>query len=91
MGVGDTWHDHVDATWHLRGAPHGMSHVVHLCERITLSHVSNEEIMGKEKKSRKIKENCVDVGEGIPGIENEAYYNSYSDSPGTGTEVHGVL
>ena len=27
----------------------------------------------------------------ILGIENEAYYNSYFDSPGTGTEVHSVL
>ena len=29
--------------------------------------------------------------EGIPGPEKEAYYNSYSNSPGTGTEVYGVL
>ena len=28
----DTWHDHVDATWHPMGVTHGMSHVVHLCE-----------------------------------------------------------
>ena len=56
---GDTWHDHVDATWNPRGVTHGMSHVVHLCERLTLSHVLNEEIMRKEK-SRKIKENCGD-------------------------------
>ena len=48
----------MDATWHLRGVTHGMSHVVHLCERLTLSHVSNEEIMGKIKKPRKIKKNC---------------------------------
>ena len=27
----------------------------------------------------------------ILGIENEAYYNSYSESPGIGIEVHGVL
>ena len=27
---GDTWHGHVDATWHPRGMTHGMSHVVHL-------------------------------------------------------------
>ena len=45
----DTWHEHVDATWHPRGVTHGMSHVVHLCEWLTLSHVSNEEIMEKEK------------------------------------------
>ena len=31
------------------------------------------------------------VREGILGIEEEAYYNSYFDSPGKGTEVHGVL
>ena len=28
---------------------------------------------------------------GIPGIEKEAYYSSYYDSPGKGTEVHSVL
>ena len=52
--LGDTWHDDVDATWNPRGVTHGMSHVVHLCERLTLSHVSNEEIMGKEKIKEKI-------------------------------------
>ena len=31
------------------------------------------------------------MGERILGIEKEAYYNSYSDSPGIGTEVNGVL
>ena len=45
----DAWHDHVDVIWHPRGVTHGMSHVVYLCERLTLSHVLNEEIMGKEK------------------------------------------
>ena len=50
----------MDATWNPRGVTHGMCHVVHLCERLTSSHVSNEEIMGKEKKSRKIKKNCGD-------------------------------
>ena len=29
--------------------------------------------------------------EGIPGIENEAYFSSYFDSPRKGTEVHSVL
>ena len=29
--------------------------------------------------------------EGILGIEKEAYFSSYSDSPGKGTEVHSVL
>ena len=29
--------------------------------------------------------------EGIPGIENEAYFNSYSDSPKEGTKVYNVL
>ena len=52
---GDTWHDHVDATWNSRGVTHGMSHVVHLCERLTLSHVSNEEIMGKEINQEKLR------------------------------------
>ena len=27
----------------------------------------------------------------IPGIKKEAYFNSNSDSPGKGTEVHSVL
>ena len=29
--------------------------------------------------------------EGIPGVEKEAHYSSYLDSPGQGTGVHGVL
>ena len=29
--------------------------------------------------------------EGIQGIEKEAYFSSYYDSPGIGTEVHSVL
>ena len=29
--------------------------------------------------------------EGIPGVEKEAYFSSYLDSPGQGTEVHSVL
>ena len=37
-----------------KGVTHGVSHVVHLCERLTLSPVSNEEIMGKEKMKEKI-------------------------------------
>ena len=28
---------------------------------------------------------------GIPGIEEEAYFSSYLDSPEQGTGVHGVL
>ena len=28
---------------------------------------------------------------GIPGVEDEAYFSPYSDSPGKGTEVHNVL
>ena len=31
------------------------------------------------------------MSEGILGIEEEAYFSSYSDSPGTGTEVYSVL
>ena len=38
----DTWHKHVDATWHPRGVTHSMSYVVHLCEWLTLSHMSIE-------------------------------------------------
>ena len=52
---GDTWYNHVDVTWHPRGVTHCMSHVVHLCERLTLSHVSNKEIMGKEKNQEKLR------------------------------------
>ena len=44
---GDTWHDHVDSTWHPKGVTHVMSHVVHLCEWLTLSHVSKEGNKGK--------------------------------------------
>ena len=29
--------------------------------------------------------------EGIPGIEEEAYFSSYFNSPGEGAEVHSVL
>ena len=28
---------------------------------------------------------------GISGVEEEAYYNSYLDSPGQGIRVHSVL
>ena len=28
---------------------------------------------------------------GIPGVEEEAYFSSYLDSPGQGTGVHSVL
>ena len=28
---------------------------------------------------------------GILRVENEAYFSSYFDSPGTGIKVHGVL
>ena len=52
---GDTWHDYVDVTWHPRGVTHGMIHVVHLCERLTLSHVSNEKIIRKEKNQEKLR------------------------------------
>ena len=29
--------------------------------------------------------------EGIPGVEKEAYFSPYSDSPGKRTKVHCVL
>ena len=38
---GDIWHDHVDATWYPKRVTHGMSHVVHLYEWLTLSQVSS--------------------------------------------------
>ena len=44
----------MDATWNPRGVTHGMSHVVHLCEWLTLSQVSSGE-KKKEKKIKKIK------------------------------------
>ena len=53
--LGDTWHEHVDATWHPRGVTHGISHVVHLCEWFTLSHVSKEGNKKKIKKLRKLR------------------------------------
>ena len=53
--LGDTWYDHVDATWHPRGVTHGMSHMVHLCEWFTLSHVSKERNKGK-RKIKKLRE-----------------------------------
>ena len=40
---GDTWHDHVNATWYPKGVTHGMIHVVKLCKWLTLSHVSHKE------------------------------------------------
>ena len=48
----------MDATWYPRGVKHGMIHVMHLCERLTLSHVSNEEIMGKEKSWKIVEITC---------------------------------
>ena len=54
----DTWHDHVDATWHPRGVTHGISHVVHFCEWLTLSHVLKEGNKGKIK-IKKIKRKMV--------------------------------
>ena len=51
----DTGHEHVDSTWHPRGMTHGMSHVVHLCEWLTLSHVSKDGNKRKRKKSRKLR------------------------------------
>ena len=52
---GDTWHDHMDATWRPRGVTHGMNHVVHLFEWLTLSHVSNKGNKGK-RKIKKLRE-----------------------------------
>ena len=46
---GDTWHDQLEATCHPRGVTHGMSHVVHLCEWLTLSQVASGGINGKAK------------------------------------------
>ena len=51
---GDTWHDHVDVPWNPRGVTHGMIHVVHLCEWLTLIDVSKE---GNKRKIKKIKKN----------------------------------
>ena len=51
---GDTWHEYVDATWYPMGMTHGKSHVVHLCEWLTLSQVSSG---GNKGRGKKIKEN----------------------------------
>ena len=48
--LGNTWHDHVDTTWHPKRVTHGMIHVVHLCEGLTWSQVSNGK--RKERKSK---------------------------------------
>ena len=55
---GDTCHNHVDATWNPRGVTHGMSHVMHLCEWLTLNHVSKEGNKRKRKNIKKIKKDC---------------------------------
>ena len=52
---GDTWHDHVDATWHPKEVTHGMIHVVHLCEWLTLSHVSMRKLWKKQIHENKEK------------------------------------
>ena len=70
----DTLNEHVDATWNPWGVTHGMSHVVHLCEWLTLSHVSKEGNKRKRKKIKKIKKNGGDdkwlrkVGESFPNF-----------------------
>ena len=53
----------MDATWHPRGVTQGMSHVLHLCEWLTLSHVSKE----GNKKKKKIDEKMREKGK----MENE--------------------
>ena len=73
---GDTWYNHVNFIWHPMGVTYGMNHVVHLCERFTLSHVSNEEIMGKRKKSRKIKK---DYGDTCDMVEESGESFSHFD------------
>ena len=60
---GDKWHDHVDATLHPRGVTHGMSHVVHLCEWLTLSHVSNGKIKKIKNYNLKKKKGVEQIGE----------------------------
>ena len=58
----DTWHEHVDATGHSRGVTHGMSHVVHLCERLNGAKCQGEVIW--ERKIRKQLEKIVRVTSG---------------------------
>ena len=40
----------MDATRHPRRVTHGMNHVVHLCEWLTLSQVASGRINGKENQ-----------------------------------------
>ena len=59
--LGDTWHDHVDATWNPRGVTHGMSYVVRLCEWLTLNQVSSG---GNNNERKEKKRNEEKMGEG---------------------------
>ena len=51
---GDTWHDHVDATWHSRGVKHGMT--VMWCSKLGLMAHIEPSVKCRIKKERKIKE-----------------------------------
>ena len=44
----DTWSDQGDAIWNPKGVTHGKSHVVHLNEWLTISHVLHEAIKGNK-------------------------------------------
>ena len=57
----------MDVTWNPRGVTYGMSHVVHLCEWITLSHVSKERNKGKKIKKLREKNVRVTSGKGESG------------------------
>ena len=46
----------MDVIWNPRGVTHGVSHVVHLCERLTLSQVSKEEKKKRVRVDKKMKE-----------------------------------
>ena len=64
---GDTWHEHVVATWNPRGVIHGISHVVHLCELFILNHVSNGKLWEKKIHENKEKNVRVTSGKGEGG------------------------
>ena len=50
---GDTWHDHVDATWHRRGVTHGM--IAMWCSKLGLMAHIEQTVKCRIKKETKIK------------------------------------
>ena len=73
--LGDTWHDQMDVTWHPRGVTHGMSHVVCLCEWLTLSQVSSGGKRNKGKKCEDDKWQRRKVVRSFPHFDQFGYEN----------------